>query len=111
MTRISNPGAHRMRLKSKKWDFDGGCRRDFPAGMDVALTSYGDPVADWVAGSTNHERDIHEEFTERLYADRADDRGRDHRYSGSGSVARVSGLHHPRESVGTDPRNRLRQDQ
>src|SRR5713101_4362895 len=47
-------------------------------------------------------RSIHENDSEGLYLDRVDDRGCDHRHSGSGGAARVPGLQHPGEDVRGD---------
>src|SRR6266704_3151036 len=47
-------------------------------------------------------RSIHENDSEGFYLDRVDDRGCDHRHSGSGGVACVPGLQHPGEDVRGD---------
>src|SRR6266705_2417596 len=47
-------------------------------------------------------RGIHENDSEGLYLDRVDDRGCDHRHSGSGGAACVPGLQHPGEDVRGD---------
>src|SRR3954469_1335068 len=44
----------------------------------------------------------HEKSTTGLHPDRVDDRGRDHRHSGRRCTAGLSGLHDPRQDVGTD---------
>src|ERR1700737_3136325 len=51
-----------------------------------------------IAGEGNETR------TTRLYLDRTDDRGCDHRYFGGDSNPRLSGLHHPIESAGAGNR-------
>src|ERR1051325_7544738 len=48
-----------------------------------------------------------ENVTEGLHPDRTDDRGRDHRHSGGGCAASISGLHDPREDVRSDSRDEL----
>src|SRR6185503_10325326 len=54
-------------------------------------------------------RRVHEEAT-RLYADRTDDRGRDHRYPGGHRYSGLPGLHGPFQSDRTRERRRRLQD-
>src|SRR5712692_5931881 len=60
-----------------------------------------------VSSPTTERIPLNENAAEGLHPDRADDRGRDHRYSGGGRAAGVSGLHDPRQDVGSDSGDEL----